>query len=1082
MTRTARIDWSRVPWLFLVAYTCSGAAGLVYEVTWTRLLTLHLGHTTAAASTVVGAFLLGLAAGAAIVGRAAQRMPRVRALRLYAGLELAVATVALLLPVLLGRLTPLLRWAYDDGEGGLTFPLVRVTIAVVLVLLPAVALGATFPLAIRWFASESALRTRRAAMLYAANTLGAAAGALAAGFVLIPRLGVTWSIAGGVAASVVSAGLAWLAGRRDAPLGVGTDTDATLRPHPGHGRGTASPAPRIPALDLAGDAGGASRRLWLAAAVLALSGFAALLHEIAWTRILALSIGPTTYAFAAALAAVIAGSAAGSWLGTAVLGRVRQPALWLALTLAAAAITASYTCSLAGRDVALHVATELARGGPAEGWAATGAWISAALVVPTALCLGVAFPLAIAMAGVSRHDVSGRVGVIYAANTVGAVSGSLAAGFVVIPWTGLQVTLQLACACLIVAALAVAAVALDTRGRLAAAAGAALAVATLALSPPWDRALMTSGAYLYAPFVPPGLDLGAMLTAGHLNYYDEGAAATIAVKTLTGTTTLTVDGKTDASNRGDMLTQALVAHVPLLLHDAPRQVAVVGLGSGVTVGAALTHPVSRVDVVELSPEVVEASRFFERENRHALADPRTRLLVGDGRTHLRLGTSQYDVIVSEPSNPWIAGVAALFTREFFAEARARLTPGGVFCQWANAYNIGDADLRAIAATFLAEFPDATALLVGEHDVLFVGTTPRAGTDKERDDRWTQLASHWARDAAAADLRRYGALTPFAVLSLVVAGPAELAKYSQARPLLDDDRMPLEFSAPREIHRQSGVANGATLRALLASGGGPPAVRAVRAAATAADWRDRGLMLARSDVHTRAYDDFVTALTGDPDDAATLDGFVRSATLLRRAGDALTALATASGTRPLTGPRLLARSKLLAASGSPGDALTAAREAARLDPTRPEPLEQVASLIADTGDHAALRTAVGTLARAFPDHAATAFYRAVEALLGGDAAAAVQHAERAIAIDPAYAAVYDLAGAALTRLERPGPARAMFERSLSFDAHDSTAYTNLGVLALEAGRTDEARSRFAEALWLNADDATARAGLAQALAR
>ena len=1065
-----------MPWLFLVAYASSGFAGLVYEVTWTRLLTLQLGHTTAAASVVVGAFLLGLAAGAAAVGRMARSMTRPAAARAYALLEVAVAAVALALPVVLAAFTPLLRQAYQDGAPGLAFPLVRVGLAAVLVLVPALALGATFPLAIRWFASDSPARTRRAAMLYATNTLGAAAGALLAGFVLIPRVGVTRALWCGVAASVISAAIAWRASRRDVAAGAETDG---VDPRAKAPRATMASRERQPVVLTAP----ARRRLWLAATVLGLSGFAALLHEIAWTRILALSIGPTTYAFAAALAAVIAGAAAGSWAGAWLVGRTRQPALWLALSLAAAALTASYTYTLAGRDVALYVAGELARGAAGAGWMTTGAWISAALVVPTALCLGVAFPLAIGVAGVSRDDVTGRVGLIYAVNTAGAVTGSFAAGFLTVPLAGLQVTLQLACACLVAAALAVAAVALTVRGRLVALAASAAAVATLVVSPPWDRALMTSGAYLYAPFVPPDLDLAAMLTAGRLEFYEEGASAIIAVKTLTGTTTLTVDGKTDASNRGDMLTQALVAHVPLLLHDAPRHVAVVGLGSGVTVGAALTHPVARVDVIELSPEVVEASRFFARENRGALADPRTRLIVGDGRTHLRLARQAYDVIISEPSNPWIAGVAALFTREFFAEAKARLAPDGVFCQWANAYNIGDADLRAIAATFVAEFPSATAVLVGEHDLLLVGTVPGAqAMSAAAADPWARVAANWTRRDAVADLARYGARAPFALLSLVVAGPAELAAYGQGQALLDDDRMPLEFSAPREIHRQNGATNGATLRALLAPGGGPAAVRAARAGATAADWRDRGLMLSRADVHTRAWDDFVRALAAAPDDAGTLDGLVRAAQLLKRPSEALAALDQAAGSRPPTAAGLVARSKLLAAAGSRGDALTAAREAARLAPRDAAPLEQVASLVADTGDATALEPAVADLARLFPDRAATSYYRAVQAILAGDAAAAIGHAEQAITRDPAYAAVYDLAGAALTKLGRPTEAQAMFARSLTFDAHDSTAYANLGVLALEAGDHAEARRRFAEALWLDRDDATAREGLRQALGR
>lgn len=1060
--------------LFLLAYTASGLAGLVYEVTWTRLLTRHLGHTTAAGSAVVGAFLLGLAVGAAAMGRRALSLAPASALRWYAGLELAVGGVALVMPAVLGAAAPLLAWAYRDGTPGLHFPGVRVLVALTLVLVPATALGATFPLAVRWLASASPAPTRLSAGLYAANTLGAAAGALVAGFVLIPAVGVWRTTLAGVATGGVSATLALAAARLtpgdaiepDAATGQAPAASAGSRRRATAGNGSAAPV-------------ASAGRLGLAAAVVALSGFAALLHELAWTRVLALTIGPTTYAFAAALAAVIAGSAVGAGIGSRLVERLRAPGAALALALSAAAIAAALTYAVAGRQVPLYVATELAATGGAASWIVRGSWITAALVVPTAVCLGLAFPLALAVAGASRETASARFGLVYAANTAGSVAGSLAAGFLTIPLLGLQATLQIACGGLLVAAaLVVVGGGLTDRTRTAVGTAAVAALTVVVTAPPWDRALMASGAYLYAPFVPEGLPLEPMLKAGTLRYYADGAAATVSVKTLTGTTTLTVDGKTDASNRGDMLTQALVAHVPLLLHPAPRDVAVIGLGSGVTVGAALTHPIERVDVVELSPEVVEASRFFEAENRRALDDPRTRLLVGDGRSHLRLARRRYDVIVSEPSNPWIAGVAALFTREYFAEAKARLTPGGVFCQWANAYNIGEADLRAIAATFRAEFPDGAAVLVGEYDVLFVGVAP--GGPGGSGVPWEAIARHWARAGAAADLARHGARTPFAVLSLVVAGPEQLATLAAGAAVLDDDRMPLEFSAPREIHRRTGGQNGALLRALLGGRGGPAAVRAALDRATAADWRDRGRMLAGVDAHQRAFDDFVRALDLAPDDAGALDGLVRSAVLVRRADDALAALSGASAAVPSVA-RLVARSKLQAAAGRAGDAEADARAAAALDPAAPAAAEQLAALAADRGDAAALDAALATLETRFADRAATAYYRGVRAFLAGDAVAALRHAERALARDAAYAPACDLAGAAATRLDAPADVRRWFERSLTFDAHDSTAYANLGLLAFQAGALDEAASRFAEALWLDPHSAAAREGLTRVLA-
>src|SRR5262249_917863 len=182
-------------------------------------------------------------------------------------------------------------------------------------------------------------------------------------------------------------------------------------------------------------------------------------------------------------------------------------------------------------------------------------------------------------------------------------------------------------------------------------------------------------------------DLESALKAGTLVYYGDGAASTVSVKRLAGTLSLSVDGKVDASSGGDMLTQKMLAHLPMLLHAGPRRICIIGLGSGVTLASALLHPSTIVDVAEISPQVVEASRLFSDDNHRALDDPRTHLILGDGRTHLTLSNQEYDVIISEPSNPWMAGVAALFTREFLTSIRAHLTPDGILCQWAHTYNI-----------------------------------------------------------------------------------------------------------------------------------------------------------------------------------------------------------------------------------------------------------------------------------------------------------------------------------------------------------------------------------------------------------
>ncbi len=1053
--------------IFLLIYAASGLAGLVYEVAWTRLLTLYIGHSTAAASAVVATFLGGLAAGAAAGGLAAPRLPRRASLYAYAALEAIVIVAALLLPIESRAFTPLLRWAYADGAAGGIFPLVRLASVFAMVFVPAAALGATYPVAIRWFANASTNAARASGALYASNTTGAAIGALLAGFVLIPRLGLANTTRIGMAVSACAAAGVLLLARTagaDANAAAPNTTGATPR-RKGRKAANSEPPP-------------ASRHQYLAAAVLGVSGFAALTHEIAWTRVLALLLGPTTYAFAATVAAVVAGVAIGSGIGSWLVGRVRRPAAWLAFALAAAAVSVSWTSTIAGTSVPVLVARQMASvgtgGGAFEAMLRQGMLLTATLILPTSICFGAAFPLALSLVGAPGAEAARPFGLVYAVNTVGAVAGSLAAGFFFIPVLGLQPTLTVVSGCTIAAALMVIVWGDLTTAAQAIAMAAAIGAASLAaISPPWNRALLSSGPYLYAPYVPKDLDLPALLEAGTLLYDRDGASATVSVKRLTGTTTLAVDGKVDASNRSDMLTQKLLAHLPLLLHDRPRTVGIIGLGSGVTVGAALRHPVDEVDVVEISPEVVEASHYFDEENGHALDDPRVRLIVGDGRSHLLLSDRQYDVIISEPSNPWIAGVASLFTREFFEAAKARLAPGGLICQWAHTYNISDRDLRSIAATFTSVFPQGTIWLVGEDDVLLVAGDAPIG------DRLDRIAANWSRPGVAADLATVHVVEPFSILSLYAGGPAELAQYGKGATLLDDDRMALEFSGPRELHSRSAAGNSAALGALGASGDAPPAVRAARAAAGAPAWRHRADMLFGADVYALAYDDYTQALQLDPSDGAALDGLVRTALRTGRAVDALGWIKGVTMDRPPAMGVLIASSKLLAASGSGDAAVAAAGQAAALEPTRPEPLEQLASLRADANDAAALDAAVERLRTVAPDRAATSYYAAVAAFLRGDAEGAVRLADRATALDPAFAPVHDLAGAAYLKLGRLQDARRAFEASLTFDAHDSTAYTNLGLAALAANDRAAAAGYFAEALWLTPESKTAREGLERA---
>ncbi len=1057
---------------FLLLFAISGAAALIYEVVWTRLLTLHMGHGLAAASAVLAAFMGGLAAGAGAAGRIADRLPPRRALHIYAVLELAVGALALVLPLALIAVRPLLEWAYADGNGGSTFAFVRLSTSVVLLSVPAACMGATFPIAARWIVRRASTAGRDAGGLYAANTLGAAAGAILAGFLLIPTLGLEGATFIGVALNVVAAAGAWMIARAavaPAEAGTGNREPGAGNREAGAGsrkgqRSSVSPlpAPGSP-LPVPGS------HPWLAAGALGVSGFASLTLQVVWTRLLVQILGPTTYAFSTVVAIFIIGIAIGAAVASRMVTRMRRPSVGLAgsmllsaaLALAAASAVDWAMLSLGGvvSRPDLQFMDVLGR----------QVLLVSVMLVPMTIAFGAAFPFAVAVAGGGEERMSQSLGLIYAINTLGAILGSLLAGFVLVPLIGLHTTIRIVAAISAVAAIAILAATPRGRGQAAGFAVAVVVLMAAAMVPEWNRSLLSSGAYKYA-IAMRGANLETALTAGDLLSYREGSTGTVTVRRLTGTLSLAIDGKVDASNSGDMLTQRLLAHLPLLLHPDPRRVAIIGLGSGVTLGSALTHPLTDATVLEISPEVVDASKFFEVENHRALADPRTRLIVGDGRTHLMLGRQTYDVIVSEPSNPWMAGIASLFTREFFEGARDRLAPGGVLCQWAHTYDISNRDLKSIVATFLSVFPNGTLWLVGDADVLLVGST------EPLDARIGGLARAMQRPGVAADLATVGVTGPFAVTSLFMSQGDALKAWANGAPLQTDDRSALEFSGPRSIFGASRDDNAAALRELAAASPQPAAVASALAAATAADWRDRGLMLLKADAVQPAYDDLARSLDANPHDTAALDGLLRAAVSLRKIIEVerfLTQLAAV----PANTAAKLALSRWLASQGNMEAATRISLEVLQANPADVAALEQMASILSDVGDTGRLEPVVQRLVKEAPKGTWTHYYVSSLFFQQGRLDMALQAARNAVSLDPANAKAHNLVGAALASMGNIDAARVAFEASIKVDPRDPGTYTNLATLELQSGNRDSARKYFTEALTIDPSSQAARDGLA-----
>ncbi len=1049
--------------IFLLAYLASGAAGLLYEVAWARLLTLHVGHSVAAVSTVLAAFMGGLAAGAAAGGRVAPRLTASRALRAYALLEVAVGVFALALPTALEASRPLLAWAYTSaGPDGIGFGLARIAASVLIVAIPAAMMGATFPLTVRWYSRSPELAGREAGALYATNTIGACAGAALTGFLLLPSLGLRLTTIVGVALNMAAAAVAWWA------AGVSTAAPApVIKP----ARVLARPkAPKRSA----GPSAPATPRPLVAAAALALSGFVALTYEVTWTRLLALIIGPTTYAFALLLAAFIGGLAIGAAAG-ARWATQRNPLAALGLTLLVTALGGMLVVGLAG-DLPLRVARLVLQPGSAfPSIVRLEAVTLVALLLPTTFALGAAFPFAVAAASGPGRSVARDAALVYTANTLGAIAGSLAAGFLLVPALGLRTSILVVALAAAAGGLSIVLASRASRAvRLGAVTLATCAVAGTWLLPAWNRALLSSGAYKYAPYLR-GADLETALEAGSILYYEEGATSTVTVRRAAGTVSLAIDGKVDASNAGDMLTQKLLAHAPLLMHGSPRTVGIIGLGSGVTLGSALRHPIERADVIEISPEVVQASAFFAKENGGALDDRRTRLILGDARAHLSLGRDRYDVIISEPSNPWMAGVASLFTREFFEMLRVRLEPGGVLCQWAHTYDISDADLRSIAATFLSVFPEGMLWLVGDGDVLLIAGDGPPG------ELLARISTAWQRPGVAADLATVGVRSPFALLSQFVASGPALRDLAAGATVQTDDRMALEFSAPREIYGAARADNAARLRELADRAPAPAVVAQARTSATANDWKLRGLMFLQAEAQRVAYGDLTRAASLDPGDRETLEALERAAAGAGRIDDAVALLTQLSADPAGRVSARVAAARLLASAGRVQDALNMVAQALAVAPDDPGALAQQASVFADVGDLERLEPAVRRLQTVAPNGAETSYYGATLALMSQRAEEAIRLAERAVAVDPRHARAHNLLGAALASLGKVDAARRAFQTSIELNPKDATPHINLGSLELlNAANASAAVGHFSEALALDPDSATARRGLVRAL--
>jgi spermidine synthase len=744
--------------LLLALFLASGAAGLVYEVVWIRLLSLTFSVTVYALTTVLCAFMAGLALGAALAARVADRLRN--PLRAYGVVELALGVVALGTAALLPRLPPAWVWLQHAlGGAGPGFAAGRFLFAAAVLLVPCTLMGTTLPLLGRAAIDADAGVGRGAAALYAANTLGAVLGCLAAGFVLVPA----WGLAATNGAAVM------------ASVGVGVTAISLARPRPAAVAAMATP--RMP------------RSVLLVCLAFAVSGFTALGYEVLWTRALEPFTHNSTYAYSAMLAVFLAGLAAGSAAVGRVAGRVRRPILALAAVEVAIGAGAVAALRLYAHYETLVPRVAASMGGLGS-WPRVVALIFAeagAVLLPMTFLFGATFPL-VARAVVERAEVLGaRLGVAYAANTLGAIAGAVVVGFGLLPALGMRGSfVALAATNLLLGA----ALALGAAGR----AGAPLAVVAAA------------GAAALTLVLPRDLfEAGFAKRFGPLLLYREEVTDTVMVtQDARGERMIRFGDGRGTAGTMTVREDRMYAHIPLLLHPDPRRVLSICFGVGNSLSAVLQHPIERVDAVELSPGVVAAAPFFATTNRDPLADARVRLTIADGRNFL-LGTPErFDVIRLDPPELHTAGVVNLYTREFYELARAHLRPGGIFSIWVNIVMTPEPDLRLLVRTVADVFPHVSIW----HGPLRYSWVVN-GSVEPHDPDLPLLLGRVAAPAVAADLASIGVPDAYAFLAHFVRADDEARAFADGGPLVTDDHTRLDFSVPRSLDSFFGFANANT---------------------------------------------------------------------------------------------------------------------------------------------------------------------------------------------------------------------------------------------------------------------------------
>jgi spermidine synthase len=761
----------------LACFFFSGAAGLIDQVVWSKALGLIFGHTAYAVATVLAVFMAGLASGSAWIGGRSESWDR--PIVLYGWLELGVAATAAISLAGLACVRAAYVTAYPYAAGNASVLLMLRFVGSALVLfLPTFLMGGTLPVLVRGLTRNAAELGTRLSRLYWINTAGAVAGTFAAGFLFLPSLGLRRTLGIAVALNLAAGALALFLAREEAAPTPSVKLSSLQKVE-------------VPPSSLV------SKFFLICFAIV---GATAMSYEIGWTRLLSTHLGSSTYAFTLMLGTFLTGIVLGSALFERWSRRREPGPMTFAVTqtltaLAALAFLVFFTRLIEVLPPILRATHESFRG------LVLAQFVTSALAMfPTAVVFGFNFPAVVVLIAGPRSAMGtgagAAVGLAYAWNTLGAIVGALAAGFWLMPRLGsfhlLAVTAGVNLA--LAAAISFASAQRPTWKTLTVAGNVFLLIAAAFVSFSnyfYDPAVASFNTMMYWNLYDRPLTLRENAHALDIVYFRDGLNANISVARTADYIALRTNGKVDASNH-DATTQLLLGHLAALAHP-PRRVLLVGFGSGMTASALVGYPeLERLDVVEIEPAVVGAAPLLAQLNRSVLLDPRVHVTFDDARNFLFTTRENYDLIISEPSNPWIAGVATLFTSEFYAAARGRLAPYGVFVQWMQAYSLYPEDLRMLFATFLTEFHGATLWHGDAPDLILMAPSPPSGEILQR--AQTLYGLPRLRD----DFAQLGMEEAAGLFGFYLLDDAGLRKFSSGAQINTDDQTLLEYHAPRSL--------------------------------------------------------------------------------------------------------------------------------------------------------------------------------------------------------------------------------------------------------------------------------------------